>query len=434
MPDPLEPKHEHGDLKFPKGFLWGSATSAFQVEGNNVTSDWWHWEQKNKSYDMRSCKADDQYNLYEGDFELAKNLGQNAHRLSIEWARIEPTEGVFDQTEIEHYKQVLKSLKQKKMTVMLTLWHFTNPQWFADKGGWENRKSADYFARFVEKIVPELKVDVDLWITINEPGVYAFMSYLGGDEIGKWPPAKTSNFAALKVTWNLARAHKKAYKVIHKIIPAAKVGMSQNVSSFQPFHKHSFLEMMAVGISDIVTNHSFYYLTHGYHDFLGINYYFHRRYNGEKSWIPEVIDPKSEKQDVSDLGWEIYPEGLFDVLADLSDGIPIYITEAGIASTNDDRRTRFLIQYIQEIYRAIQSGIKIEGFFYWSLIDNFEWHRGFNPRFGLVEVDYKNQKRTPRPSAYVYKDIIEHNGIPHDLLKLLGHGLNVRRELEKMEV
>lgn len=445
MPNVLEPKHEHSDLTFPKDFLWGSATSSFQVEGNNTNSDWWDWEQKNKPYDMRSGVADDQYNLYEQDFTLAKKLGQNAHRLSIEWARIEPTEGVFDQNEIDHYKKVLKSLKEKNMTVMLTLWHFTNPIWFAEKGGWENSKASDYFARFVEKIVPELKNDVDLWITLNEPGVYAFMSYLGGDDTGRWPPAKNSKVAAVKVSWNLARAHKKAYKIIHEIIPHAKVGIAQNVSSFQPFHKHSIIEMVAVGISDIVTNHSFYYLTNGYHDFLGINYYFHRRYNGENSLIPEVIDPQTQKQEVSDLGWEIYPEGLFDVLADLSDGIPIYITEAGIASTNDDRRTRFLIQYIQEVYRAIQAGIKIKGFFYWSLIDNFEWHRGFDPRFGLVEVDYellrtssssksKSQTRTPRPSAYVYKEIIEHNGIPHALLKLLGHSLNVKQELEKMEM
>lgn len=434
MPNAPEPKHEHANLEFPKGFLWGSATSAFQVEGNNINSDWWHWEQKNKSFAFRSGQACDQYNLYEEDFKLAKKLGQNAHRLSIEWARIEPVEGQFDQNEIDHYKKVLKSLKDQKMTVMLTLWHFTNPEWLAQKGGWENSKSADYFARFVEKIVPEIKEYVDLWITVNEPGVYAFMGYLGGDNIGPWPPAKKSNLAALKVTWNLARAHKKAYKAIHKIIPNTKVGMSQNVSSFQPFHKHSFREMFAVGISDIVTNHSFYYLTNGYHDFLGINYYFHRRYNAENSFIPEVIDPETQKQEVSDLGWEIYPEGLFDVLADLSDGLPIYITEAGIASTNDDRRTRFLIQYIQEVYRAIQAGIKIKGFFYWSLIDNFEWHRGFDPRFGLVEVNYENQKRNVRPSAYVYKEIIEHNGIPHDLLKLLGHTLNVSKELEKMDI
>lgn len=417
--------HDHTDLKFPDNFLWGSATSAYQVEGSNTDADW---------EDFKSAGvACDQYNLYEQDFKMIQEMGHNAHRLSIEWARIEPREGEFDQNEIEHYKQVLKSLKDKNITVMLTLWHFTLPKWLAQKGGWENFHSPYYFERFVQRMVPELKSYVDMWVTLNEPGVYVFMSYLGGDESGGWPPEKKSNIAAIKVTWNLGRAHKKAYRTIHKIIPSAKVGIAQNVSSFEPFHKHSFLEMLAVGISDIATNHSFYFLTRGYHDFLGLNYYFHRRYNLEKGVVPEIINPEDQHQDVSDLGWEIYPEGLFDVLADLSDGLPIYITEAGIATTNDDRRTRFLIQYLQEVYRAIQAGIKVKGFFYWSIIDNFEWHRGFEPKFGLVEIDYKTQKRTPRPSAQVYSEIIKQNSIPHKLLKLLGHTLNVEKELEKMQ-
>lgn len=418
------PLHDHTDLKFPDKFLWGSATSSYQVEGGNINADW---------EDFKSAgKACDQYNLYESDFKMIQDMGHNAHRLSIEWARIEPREGEFDQGEIEHYKQVLKSLKDKNITVMLTLWHFTLPKWLAQKGGWESFRSPFYFERFIRKIVPELKSYVDFWVTINEPGVYVFMSYLGGDESGGWPPEKNSGFAAVKVSWNLSRAHKNAYRAIHKIIPGAKVGIAQNVSSFQPFHTHSFLEMLAVGISDIVTNHSFYFLTGGYHDFLGLNYYFHRRYNLEKGIVPEIINPEDEHQDVSDLGWEIYPEGLFDVLADLSDGLPIYITEAGIASGNDDRRTRFLIQYLQETYRAIESGIKVKGFFYWSIIDNFEWHRGFDPKFGLVEIDYKTQKRTPRPSAQVYSEIIRENGIPHKLLKLLGHTLNVEKELKEI--
>ena len=317
---------------------------------------------------------------------------------------------------------------------MLTLWHFTLPMWLADKGGWENAAAPAFFVRFVEKIVPELKEYVDLWITINEPGVYAFMAYLGGDDAGPFPPEKNSKFSAFKVTWNLARAHKKTYKLIHKLIPNSKVGIAQNVSSFQSHHKHSIRELMAVNLSDIFTNHSFYFFTKGYHDFLGLNYYFNYRFNITKGLFPQIVNPDTQRQDVSDMGWEIYPEGIFEVLTDLSDDLPIYITEAGIASTNDDRRTRFLLNYLQEVYRAIQAGVKVKGFMYWSLIDNFEWHRGFAPRFGLVEIDFRTQKRTPRPSAFVYKEIIKKNGIPHDLLKLLGHGINVKDVLkEKIE-
>lgn len=433
MPQAPKPQHEHGILDFPKDFLWGTASSAYQVEGNNVNADWWEWEKKNQPQAKQSGQACDQYNRYEEDFDLAKSLNLNSQRISIEWSRIEPIEGQFDEVEIKHYVQVLKALKKRGFTVMLTLHHFTNPLWFAQKGGWESLKAATYFERFVKKIVPEIKDYVDLWVTINEPGIYTFMAYLGGDDAGRFPPAKKSNTAALKVSWNFARAHKKAYRTIHKIVPNAKVGISQNVSSFGAFHKHSILEQLAVGLSDIFTNHSFYFLTKGYHDFLGINYYFNYRFNLEKGLVPKIINPEAERFEVSDLGWEVYPEGLFEVLTDMSDGLPIYISESGIASTNDDRRTRFLINFLQETYRAIKAGVKVKGFFYWSLTDNFEWHRGFEPRFGLVEIDYKTQKRIPRPSFDVYREIIKHNGIPHKLLRLLGHGLNVEKELKEIK-
>jgi len=431
MPDTPKPKHDHASLNFPEGFLWGAATSAFQVEGNNTNADWWEWEQKNQPAEKRSGLSANQYELYEKDFDLAKELGHNSHRLSIEWSRIEPEEGQFNQEAIDHYIKVLKVLKSLNFTVMLTLWHFTNPQWFAEKGGWTNFKSAFYFERFVKKIAPELLDYVDFWITINEPGVYTFMSYLGGDSAGAFPPAKKNTTQALLVTWNLARAHKKAYKVLRSLHPQKPIGIAQNVQSFEPFHKHSLIEQFAVGISDMVTNHSFYFLTKGYHDFLGLNYYFNYRLNRQKGLLPEVANPEVQERDVSDLGWEIYPEGIFSVLTDLADGLPIYITECGIASTNDDRRTRFLINYLQEVYRAIESGVKVKGFFYWSLIDNFEWHRGFDPRFGLVEVNYETQKRTIRPSALVYREIIKRNAIPHDLLKLLGHGIRVEDVLKE---
>jgi beta-glucosidase len=424
-------KHDHESLDFPKDFLWGAATSSFQVEGNNTNSDWWVWEQKNQPPDKRSGLGANQYELYEKDFEMAKELGHNSHRLSIEWARIEPKDGEFNQTEIDHYKDELKSLKDKGFTVMLTLWHFTNPQWLAEKGGWESFSTPIYFERFIKRIVPDLKDYVDFWVTLNEPGVYTFMSYLGGDGSGKFPPGKKSNFSALKVTINQVRAHKKAYNTLHKLIPGAKVGVAQDLNSFEAYHKHSLTEQIAVISSDIFSNHIFFWLTKNYHDFIGVNYYFHHRYRRFKGLIPQMVDVSTLKRDVSDLGWEIYPQGLFNVLADVSNHLPIYITECGIATTNDDRRTRFLITYLQEVYRAINAGIKVKGFFYWSLIDNLEWHRGFDPRFGLIEVDFDSLKRTPRPSALVYKEIIKHNSIPHHLLKLLGHSVRVEEVLGK---
>lgn len=420
-------KHDHKILKFPEGFLWGAATSAYQVEGNNINADWWDWEQKHQPPHLRSGIACNQYNLYEKDFDLIKQLNHNAHRLSIEWSRIEPREGEFDTGEIEHYIKVLKYLKSLNIKVMLTLWHFTLPKWLSDKGGWENLKSPFYFERFVKKVVPEVTEYVDMFITINEPEVYVYEGYIARE----WPPAKKSFWGKIKVNLNLASAHKKAYKFLHSNYPTKKVGIANNIQSFEPYHKHSLIEQLAVIIYDVGANHLFYLLTRGTHDFLGINYYFHVRFKDGKSLLPEIAEASEQSRDISDLGWEVYPEGIFDVLTDLSDGLPIYITECGIASTNDDRRNRFLITYLHEVYRAIQSGINVKGFFYWSLLDNYEWHRGFNPRFGLVGVDYNTQERHLRPSALVYTDIIQHNGIPHSLLRFIGHTVQASEVLEK---
>ena len=421
----LKEKHDHETLKFPEGFLWGAATSAHQVEGGNIHNDWWEWETVTGK--VGSGQACDQYNRYEQDFDLAKSLNHNAHRLSIEWSRIEPAEGQFDIGEIEHYVKLLKYLKSLNFTVMLTLWHFTLPKWVADLGGWENGQTPHYFERFVRRIVPEIADLVDLWITINEPGVYIYETYVAK----LWPHAKKSLWGQIKTFFNLASAHKKVYKFLHQSFPAGKpVGIANNILSLTSFHKHSLIEQLTVSLNDIFINHLFYFITGKTHDFWGINYYFHVRFK-HRGLTPEAAPTLEQTHDISDLGWEIYPEGLFDVLTDLSDDIPIYITECGIASTNDDRRNRFLITYLQEVARAVKSGVNVRGFFYWSLLDNFEWHLGFEPRFGLIEVDYQTQKRIIRPSALVYADIIKHNGIPHSLLRFIGHTIRASDVLEK---
>ncbi len=424
------PRHDHQPLKFPEGFLWGAATSSHQVEGNNKNNDWWEWEQT-RPEKMRSGLAADQYNRYAEDFSLAKKLGHNAHRLSIEWSRIEPEPGWFNQEEIDHYVDVLKDLKSKGFTVMLTLHHFTNPLWLSKVGAWENSKTPVYFNNFVAKVVPIFKDYVDLWITINEPGVLVFCDYV----LTKWPPQKKSKLALLKATKNLARAHKMAYTTIHELVPNAQVGFANNVSSFESFHKHSIREKAYEWFLDIITDHLFYKATGmEYHDFLGVNYYFNEyiSFNGNAR-LPNIVDIATTKKATSDLGWEIYPEGIFNVLVDLSDyHKPIYITENGLASTNDDRRCRFLISYLQQIYHAMASGCHVKGYFHWSLLDNFEWSDGFDPRFGLIEVDYETQKRTPRPSAYVYQKVIEANGIPHELLKFLGHSIDAKDVLKDL--
>lgn len=416
--------HHHEPLRFPEGFLWGAATSAHQVEGNNNKNDWWQWEQKPGH--ARSDRACDFWHRYQEDFDLAKRLYNNAHRLSIEWSRVEPSDGEFDEKALAHYRQILQALKERNMKVMLTLHHFTNPLWFTGRGGWESRQAVFYFARYVRKVAETMGDLVDFWITINEPLVYIGQGY----SLGIWPPEKKNNWSAYKVFRNLTKGHKRAYQIIHEVMRqrwdrGAAVGIANNVSSFYAYRKHSFVDQSFVQLFDWLFDHSFYTFTKGTHDFLGLNYYFHYRIAAANVGnVQSMLAVRREKREMSDVGWEIYPQGIFEVLADLqSYGKPIYITENGIATANDDKRQRFLVSYLKEIYHAIQAGIDIRGYFYWSLLDNFEWEKGFTARFGLVEVDFETLARHPRQSFEIYRRICRENGINHDLMHLLGHAI-----------
>jgi len=413
------------NLIFPKGFLWGSATSAHQIEGNNTNSDWWQWEQQNSGKVLPvleenfrnqkfepSGKCCDHYNKYNEDFELIEKMENNAYRMSIEWARIEPEKGKWNLDELNHYKDVLKNLKKRNIKVMLTLHHFTNPNWFAQKGGWENRKSAKYFKRYVKFIAENLGNLVDMWITINEPGIYADMSY----KAGFWVPQKKSIRSFLKVYLNMARAHKKAYKIIHKTLDKGKqkalVGVANSVMSFTAYKKHSLIELLYIHFADRLVNHSFYDLTKRHHDFLGVNFYFRVRLRQGKGLKPEIMSLDSPEGEVSDMGSLIYPHGIFSVLMDFSDfNLPIYITENGIAAEDDKKREKFLVSHLTEIYHAIQNNVDVRGYFHWSLLDNFEWDKSFGPKFGLVEVNRQTLERKPKPSYNVYKKICKDNGI-----------------------
>lgn len=222
---------------------------------------------------MRSGEACDHYNRFSQDFKLAKDLGQNAHRLSIEWARIEPQQGEFDTHALEHYIEVIKELKKNKFTVMLTLWHFTLPKWVAEQGGWNNPKTVGYFVKFIERVVPEMKEYVDFWITLNEPALYTYMLF----QSQEWPGGNKALFGEYRMFWNLTSAHRQAYATLHHLSPKTPVGIANNFQSFTAFHKHSVTEQIAVMSADITVNHLFFWLTRNCHDFLGVNYYFHNR-------------------------------------------------------------------------------------------------------------------------------------------------------------
>jgi beta-glucosidase len=442
-------------LKFPDKFFWGSATSAHQIEGDNY-NDWSLWEiskdrvnhlrERGKNpVDFISGKASDSYNRYHEDFDIAKKLNHNIHRFSIEWSRIEPEEGRFDHDAMQHYIDIVKALQDRGIEPMITLWHFTNPIWFSVKGGFLNDRSPELYKRFISYVVENLKDRVGLWITFNEATtVYASLVHLKG----AWLSQKKGIFKFIKFRKNIIRAHTLAYREIKNIYRSwpepskteRENAMSHNSSSatsvtsqkttplcdingmshngvplvgsaefnFYPITKKWMMEHLKVGkIFDYLANNYFWLKTLPYQDFLGLNYYTVYRLPGSYSAL--------KKQDIiPEMGWEIYPEGIYHRLIELKRfNKPIFITENGIADATDKKRSNFIKDHLFWIHKAIQGGTDVKGYLHWSLLDNFEWALGFNPRFGLVKVNYKTFEREIRPSAFDYAKIIEENGLEH---------------------
>ena len=417
-------------LEFPQGFLWGAATSSHQVEGGASNNDWWEWERLGgKIADGTTSEtACDQYNRYEEDFDLAKQLGHNAHRLSLEWSRIEPEEGVFSSKQLTHYRHVLEALLRRGIEPVVTLHHFTNPLWLARQGGWENAKAVEYFTRYAKVVAGELGQFVQFWNTINEPSVYSYLSYVEG----KWPPGSTSLRSAAIVLTNMLRAHALAYHTIHETSPGphCMVGPAKHIRVFDPLRRFHPGDWALARLSDFIFNWWFLdaietgrlawpigigqkvQLLAGTQDFIGLNYYSRdmTKFSPLKPhtlFLENVTRPGSE---VNSLGWEIYPEGLYRVLMRLARyKKPIYITENGIPDESDSQRLGYLRDHLSQTHKAISDGVDVRGYLHWSLLDNFEWAEGLTPRFGLIAMDYETQQRTPRPSAHVFAKIAAEN-------------------------
>lgn len=412
---------ENEKLKFPDGFLWGASTSSHQVEGG-TKNNWSEWERKNaqrladeagekwESWQQEkfpemfeknnyiSGKACDHYNLFEKDFDLAKELGHNAHRFSIEWSRIEQVEGEFDAKEIEHYRKVISALRERGIEPFVCLWHWTHPLWLEEKGGSVSDEFPKYFARFARLMAEKLK-GVNFWLTINEPMSVIPSCYV----TAKWPPQKKNIFLALKAYKTLSDAHKMAYDEIHSVSKNAQVGFANILAYFEPANKKNPFNLLTVKIAKYFSNEKFLKMIEEKNDFLAPQYYFHNRisFSGKR---------KNENKKISDFNWEIFPEGLYQIIKDLQKyNLPIYVTENGLADREDKMRTEFIKNHLEAVHRAISEGIDVRGYFYWSLLDNFEWDKGYWPRFGLVEVDFETQERKVRASAFEYAKICKSN-------------------------
>ncbi len=412
------------NLQFPEGFLWGAATSAHQVEGGNH-NDWTEWEKANaerlakeakdnwqkwqqekfpEMFDPQnyiSGRACDHYNRFAEDFDIAKSLGHNAHRFSIEWSRVEPEEGKFNQGAIEHYRRVILALRERGLEPFVTLWHFTNPIWIRNIGGWENKGTINYYLRFVEKIVKSFP-DIQYWTTFNEPNIYAGYSYIRGSQ----PPGVRNYFRAIRVVSNILKAHKQAYGVIHQHAKGSEVGLVNSVIYFDASNNF-FINRLIKFFADYFWNFYTFNKISKFCDFLGLNYYT-RKQTG--------LNLRSKKGEMTDLGWEIYPEGIYHIVKKFSKyNLPIYITENGLADADDSRREKFIGEHLYWLHRVIQEGADVCGYFHWSFLEIFEMveMRGYWPRFGLVGINYDTMERRVKNSALIYKKIIE-DGVEYD--------------------
>lgn len=417
--------------------MWGSATSAYQVEGG-ITNDWSEWEKANadrladaKAYwqawqmekfpeilsrgNYLSGRAADHYNRYGQDFDLVEQFSHNAHRLSLEWSRLEPEEGRYDEKEIEHYREVLKDLKRRKITVFLTIWHWTNPLWVRDQGGWENKKTVADFVNYVERVAGEFKDLVDFWQPLNEPGTFIGMGYIQGS----FPPQVQSFFRANRAFKNLMEAYRRSYEIIKRVKPDTQVGMSHYAVYNIPY-KNKLINRLLVKPIDYIRNWRFLDSIDKTNDFIGIQFYHTDNLNiswkfkfGKGRW--GFLELKNPHEDVTDMNWDIHPEGIYHLIKRAAQyGKPIFITENGLADQADEKRERFIKEHLAWVHRAITEGADVRGYFYWSLLDNFEWDKGFWPRFGLVEVDYETLERRIRPSALAYSEICRNNRLVID--------------------
>jgi len=420
------------DRVFPPGFLWGAATSAHQVEGGNSANDWWRFEQvpgaiRGGAASGSACRH---YERFDADFALAAADGHNAHRLSLEWSRLEPQPGVFDAGAVEHYHAVFASLRHHRLTPIVTLHHFTNPLWLADDGGWENRRVVDRFESFVRFCAREFGSEVDWWCTVNEPEVFAFRGW----SEGVWPPRVRDDSRALTVIAHQLEAHGRAYRVLHAEDrwdadgdgAAVRAGFAKHrpqlealrawhpldriVAHFERKVFNEAVERAAIdGVIDLAipgargVRRQLPELA-GAMDWYGLNYY--------TRWMVKAFaDPSHVARPGSlhnDLDWEVHPAGFEQALrAAARLGKPILVTENGVADARDALRPQAIVDFVTAMHRAIAAGAQVLGYLHWSLLDNFEWSDGFHGCFGLYAVDFTDEARprTRRRSAEVFARI-----------------------------
>ncbi|MBI3244112.1 MAG: glycoside hydrolase family 1 protein [Chloroflexi bacterium] len=422
---------------FPRGFKWGTATAAHQVEGGATNSDWAVWEKQpgNINEGGTAAVACDWWSgRWREDFDRAAADGQTAHRLSVDWSRIEPRLAVWDEEALDHYREMVKGLRERGLEPLVTLHHFTNPLWLAEKGGWENSAVVGYFERFARKVVKALSDYVDVWCTINEINIFAYQSYL----VGLWPPQKKDIQLYFKVIRHVLLAHTAAYRVIHELQPAAKVGIAHHLQLIDPAKPESAPDGWVSRLQHRLFNEAIPQALHtgklffplgrvnerlpelaGTMDYMGVNYYSRRRSTFDLSQPAALFGRTfhTPEAELDHLGLnELYPEGLYRAIKWAARfKKPIMITENGWGDEDEGRRNRAMILHLRQLWSAINFNWPVTAYYYWTLVDNFEWERGWSQRFGLYELDLATQERRPRPAAKLYAEVCQTNTLSSEM-------------------
>ena len=407
-------------------FKIGAASAATQIEGGTLDHSWMDWHRQEKIADGSSpARANEHYVRWEEDAALMHETGMQICRIGIEWARIEPREGEFDQEAIGHYVAEVKQLRAYEIMPLVTLHHFTNPMWFENMGAFEKAENIRYYLRFAKKMVAEFGGLVNEYITINEPNVYATNGYF----FGVWPPGGTSFFKAVRVMSVMASAHIQAYKMIHTMrremgFDDTKISFANHMRVFDPenpkkighrcyaklterFFQGSLSKAMMIGQFCWPVRNLGRFKKDRYCDFIAVNYYTRSAVSGFRDGVQRGVP-------VNDLGWEIYPEGIAKCTAALHNicPLPVYITENGTCDNTDAFRSRYIYEHLKALD---DSALPIERYYHWCFCDNFEWVEGESARFGIVHIDYETQRRTVKQSGLFLRDVIKNGGVSEDI-------------------
>ena len=422
--------------RFPTGFLWGTATAAHQVEGDNTANQWWAWEQAGRVFGaQRSGPACGWWRgLWQADFQRVAEAGHNALRFSVEWSRVQPAPDRWDDDALDQYRTWARTARRLGLEPLVTLHHFTDPLWLAERGGWEQPDAVPRFAAFARRVAEALRAYVRLWATFNEPNIYAYRGYVEG----AFPPGRRGDLsAAFRVLTHMAQAHAAAREAIRQVQPDAQVGLVVHYRGMRPARPWFPLDRWMTALHHRWLNDFYYHALvrgrligpgwrtrseprlRGTLDYVGLNYYTEDRVRfvprpGEVFAVHTLPDdaPRSAHGEIAHV-----PQGLYRALRWATGfGVPIYITENGVDDPDDRLRPRYLVEHVHQVWRALINNWPVRGYLHWSLMDNFEWEWGWERHFGLWACDPQTQTRHPRPSAHLFAALAQANGVTASLV------------------